>query len=122
MKNSLQTKIKKSRKEKDDVYARTYKGRYRELRNSSKKRKIKLGITYEEYVQLVAGATCFYCAEPIINTTGYSLDRLNNSKGYLLNNVVPCCRSCNEAKGRSFTFEEFIYITQCIKLFRAKNS
>lgn len=35
------------------------------------------------------------------------IDRKNNSKGYTLENAVPCCGQCNIAKA-SFTEHEFI--------------
>jgi hypothetical protein len=35
------------------------------------------------------------------------IDRVDNSRGYTPDNVVPCCRHCNMAKGRT-TYQEFI--------------
>ncbi len=34
------------------------------------------------------------------------VDRLDNAKGYTLENSVPCCKHCNIAK-RSMTVDEF---------------
>ena len=60
---------------------------------------------------------CHYCgSEPTpskghrkwaayVNTNG--LDRVDNSKGYLLHNVVPCCIRCNSAK-RDESVEDFL--------------
>lgn len=31
---------------------------------------------------------------------------LNNNKGHLKNNIVPCCYKCNTIKNNFFTFEE----------------
>lgn len=36
------------------------------------------------------------------------IDRVDNSKGYITSNVVPCCKFCNAAKGTS-TVTEFMY-------------
>ena len=36
---------------------------------------------------------CFYCGGP-----GYGIDRVDNLKGYELDNCVPCCSFCNEIK------------------------
>jgi hypothetical protein len=51
---------------------------------------------------------CFYCkAEPIqkCSWVGYDndfvyngIDRVDNSKGYEINNCVPCCIICNKSK------------------------
>ena len=35
------------------------------------------------------------------------LDRVDNEKGYTIDNVVPCCKHCNYAK-RNRSVEEFI--------------
>lgn len=35
------------------------------------------------------------------------IDRVDNSKGYELTNVVPCCKLCNQAKN-SLTVDEFV--------------
>lgn len=61
---------------------------------------------------------CHYCnIEPfvstkIINNNGAEhflyngIDRIDNNKGYVLNNVVPCCKQCNFAKYIQ-TYDEF---------------
>lgn len=41
------------------------------------------------------------------NFTYNGLDRVDNSKGHTLSNVVPCCKECNMAKGTR-TREEFL--------------
>lgn len=60
---------------------------------------------------------CFYCgAEPqSVRQSGIytgkficnGIDRVDNSKGYLPDNVVPCCKHCNRAK-RTRSVEEFL--------------
>jgi len=52
------------------------------------------------------------------------LDRVDNSKGYVVGNVVPCCRSCNRAKDTK-TYSEFTswVLRVCTHLnLTAKNS
>lgn len=41
------------------------------------------------------------------------MDRTNNSLGYTLSNVVPCCKTCNRAKGDK-NIEEFLEIIKRI--------
>ena len=51
---------------------------------------------------------CFYCGVAI-ETIG--LDRIDNSRGYEIDNVVPCCPICNYGK-LNRTFDEFIEYCQ----------
>jgi len=43
------------------------------------------------------------------------LDRKDSSIGYCMENVVPCCKECNQAKRDWFTFDEMIVIGAAIK-------
>lgn len=66
--------------------------------------KVKLNIKhYEELLQL----GCMYCGIDLESQNGYCLDRIDNSKGYLDDNVTPCCKDCNMAKGTR-SAEEFV--------------
>jgi 5-methylcytosine-specific restriction endonuclease McrA len=67
---------------------------------------------------------CYYCGEESSNYMIHSsvqngktyksnggihyngLDRVDNTKGYTIDNVVPCCKHCNSAKGK-LTVDEF---------------
>jgi hypothetical protein len=67
------------------------------------------GLSLEEYKRLCI-SPCFYCGASPSNTPGTKLlrasgvkksgiDRRDNKKGYEPHNCVPCCTSCNLAKG-----------------------
>ena len=70
----------------------------------------------KEQVHHLTEQSCSYCgARPTqtvstpFNTGFYiynGLDRVDNTKGYTIDNVVPCCKTCNFAKG-TMTLEEF---------------
>ena len=60
---------------------------------------------------------CYYCGGGASNLRRYSkdktiiakyngIDRVDNSKGYVSNNVVSCCKRCNRAKD-TMSKEEF---------------
>lgn len=59
-------------------------------------------------------SNCYYCNRKPSNWLFYNkfkymhtgLDRVDSSKGYALNNVVPCCKLCNQAKN-DLTVKEF---------------
>ena len=46
------------------------------------------------------------------------LDRVDNTKGYTMDNIVPCCKICNQAKGK-LTLQEF---QEWIRRIYAKNN
>ena len=85
----------------------------------AKARSIPFDISIEDYLPIVQ-QHCFYCGcLPFQksfqhNTTErdwslfvhQGLDRVDSSKGYTLENVVPCCKHCNTAK-MQMSVEEF---------------
>ena len=48
-----------------------------------------------EYFKRYYKANCFYC-DDILGTVGF--DRVDNTKGYTVDNTVPCCKMCNVMK------------------------
>ncbi len=75
-------------------YYQTLQGRYSQYKRSAKKRGLPFELTEEQFASLWQ-KNCSYCGDPI-ETIG--LDRINNTKGYVLDNVVPCCDTCNRMK------------------------
>lgn len=63
-----------------------------------------------EYITSQLDNKCVYCSYP---STG--LDRINNSKGHLQENCVPCCKECNIARMDNFTHKEMFIIGKAIK-------
>lgn len=72
----------------------TCHGRFIFLRNNAKDRNLNWTITEDEW-NVLWGKPCTYCADPL---PVLGLDRVDNLKGYMINNVVPCCKLCNQAK------------------------
>ena len=60
-------------------------------RGSDKKANRENDLTKEFIAEQIAGG-CLYCGESGIRMT---LDRIDNSKGHLMDNVVPACIRCN---------------------------
>lgn len=52
-----------------------------------------------------SGQKCHYCGET--DWTKLGCDRIYSSKSHTIDNVVPCCLSCNSKKG-SMSYEEFM--------------
>jgi len=50
-------------------------------------------LTQETFVELFNSA-CYYCAQE----TAAGLDRVDSARGYEVDNVLPCCKTCNYMK------------------------
>lgn len=91
---------------------RTYKREDRMTRvYRHRDRKNNLSVCDFDDVWLMENVTskpCIYCGK--IDTIG--CDRLDNTKGHTKDNVVPCCKTCNNLKNRFFTHEEFVKVVK----------
>lgn len=82
-------------------YKYPYKTIYSRLVKSAKKRNLELDISYEDFIEFTKQSECYYCGDDVEwvkhgkKATKYNLDRLYNNKGYLKDNCVVCCTSCN---------------------------
>lgn len=61
-------------------------------RHGAKRRGYVFNLTIEEFEQLTNN-TCYYCGKP-----SKGVDRWDNTKGYDIENCVPCCKRCNYMK------------------------
>ena len=68
--------------------------RYHQYQKSAQSRNIEFSLSTDEFLSFWQ-KPCTYCGAEI-ETIG--LDRLENHLGYVLGNVVPCCRDCNVMK------------------------
>lgn len=81
---------------------------FKRLVSQAKSRKIVFRLT-EAQVLAVGTQNCAYCGAPpqhqkwssrnqVYEVDLNGLDRIDSSKGYTIDNVVPCCARCNRAK------------------------
>ena len=88
---------------------------------SAKKRGYSFELTEEVFRELVE-SPCYYCGDvktsvrhAVVGTNGsyhcIGIDRIDNMQGYTLENVRPCCKQCNIAKGilSEQDFRDWIY-------------
>lgn len=90
-------------------YSKTPKSRYVHYRLDAHRKNRDFQLTMEQFMQFW-DATCHYCGDQIM---GVGIDRVDSTKGYTLDNVVPCCAHCNRIK-LDYSKEEFI--GRCIKI------
>lgn len=94
-------------------------------------RNIDWDLTEEEFDRLIT-QDCAYCGcapSMIAKGTGSrsgdfihgGIDRVDNTQGYFMGNVVPCCRVCNRAK-MAMSHAEFVAWIGRLVSFRTKRS
>ena len=69
-------------------------GRYTSIRRKALERGYSFNLTKDEFMTFW-NQDCYYCGDTI---NGIGIDRVDNKKGYLLSNCVPCCGDCNKMK------------------------
>jgi hypothetical protein len=77
---------------------KSFKHKYKTLLRSAKDRGFPVDLNLKHFEELL-DLGCQYCGTDLSLQNGYCLDRIDNSKGYTDNNVTPCCKECNLAKG-----------------------
>lgn len=95
---------------------------------SAEKRGYSFDIDYSFFTYLTQ-QNCYYCGtEPSgreFSKSGHEyifngLDRLDNNKGYSVENVVPCCKVCNAMKSNT-SYDQFVKQIQTIANHLKKN-
>lgn len=97
---------------------------YRSYKFDSKRhnRNYDFNLSFEEFINLTK-QNCYYCNKTplqickrkdtkgnLIEYIYNGIDRIDNDKGYELNNCVPCCKDCNRSKFRMKKLEFIHYI------------
>jgi hypothetical protein len=90
------------------VYKNSPKYKYSNLVNSANQRNYIWELSFEEFM-LFWQKPCIYGGHEI-KTIG--LDRVDNTKGYSIDNCVPCCTTCNRAKLKMGLEQFLIWIGQ----------
>lgn len=100
----------------------------RQYKSEAKKRGLEFLITDVEAHRIFT-SDCFYCGAPparVVVHPEYNgrfmasgIDRVDNNKGYIPGNCVPCCGTCNLAK-REMTVDEFLGWARRLANFQAE--
>lgn len=87
-------------------------------RCKDKKRGFECNITTDILLDMVKDGRCVYCGD--VHKLG--LDRIDNSKGHTLDNVVLCCYDCNTARNNNFSHEEMLELGKTIAAIKRKRN
>lgn len=106
---------------------------HQRIKESAKNRKLLFDLTKKSIIDIV-DLDCYYCGsspknEFILRRGGSSpitiiyqgIDRIDSELGYIIENIRPCCKLCNMAKGR-MTEKAFIsHLKNIIEYMDKKN-
>ena len=101
-KNSL--KCQERMKKYDKKRRQSMHGKYLRYRQKAKERDYVFALSEIDFALLIS-SPCYYCGKLQENFNG--VDRVDNRRGYILDNCVSCCEDCNKMK-MTRTKEEFI--------------
>ena len=87
----------------------------RDSKGSDKKYNRENDLT-KEFIEETVKDGCSYCGEKLLRMT---LDRIDNTLGHLMSNVVPACIRCNYTRG-SMPYQAWLCLADGMK--RAKEN
>ncbi len=87
----------------------------RNYKRNAKRRGLEYKLTDEQFRDITQ-KDCYYCGAKPNNSMNMpksngtyiynGIDRVDGNKGYIIDNIVPCCKTCNQAKS-DYNLEEF---------------
>ena len=70
---------------------------YTEYKNRASKKNLDFALSQDEYLSLIT-QDCYLCGKNSNSQHLNGIDRIDNNKGYMMDNVKPCCANCNYMK------------------------
>lgn len=95
--------------DKEKPIPRDMRNKFNHFRNNAINRGINFDLTKDQVYEL-CNKDCVYCGKKRC----LGIDRVDNSKGYTIDNVVPCCGCCNKMK---MDLEINFFIDQITKIY-----
>jgi hypothetical protein len=79
---------------------------YIEYKNRASKKNLNFGLSRDEYLCLIT-QDCYLCGKNSNSQHLNGIDRIDNNKGYSLDNVKSCCANCNYMK-KNYVLEDVL--------------
>ena len=96
------------------------KERYKFYENNAKRRNLNFDLTLEQF-DAITQKPCVYCGsynETYKDKPFSGVDRIDSNKGYVEENIVPCCDICNKMKGTLTTEQWLQHMQSILQYFR----
>lgn len=100
----------------EDSYAWWYR-RLEKIKYSARKRGLEFNLRVEDLKEIKNADTCYYCS---CVTDTITLDRKDNARGYVPDNVVPACYACNKLKSNIFNEAEMLIVGKAVKMYNKR--
>lgn len=84
--------------------------RWRKYKRGAKRRNLSFGLTKSQFLSF-EGLACHYCGKEV---RPISLDRVDNDRGYEMDNIVSCCYACNSLK---HVFDEEFFLDHVKRIY-----
>ena len=115
-----QAERRRQSREEDPSYIERLAHRYSNVQSRALHYGHAFTLTKEQFAALI-NQPCGYCGGATPKTSG-GLDRMDNTRGYELDNVIPCCVFCNKLKGARFTADEMHLLGATLRLIRERRN
>lgn len=112
-------KNKESIRSKQTLWKTSLQARYNSLLRYAASKNIECTLTFSEYELLVGPGVCHYHGGSLYlhYGTGYLIDRLDPKRGYIFDNCVPCCKTCNDIKGHDISAQDaYVMIRKLVEI------
>lgn len=104
-------KNKHKMRERLNVYYWTLVSQYHQYLKMAKKKNRDFTLTKKE-CEMFFNSNCYYCGDSYV---GLRMDRIDSNVGYQIDNVRPCCWTCNFMKNNLSENEFYEKIKQILK-------
>lgn len=88
--------------------------KYTEYKKSARRNNREFDIPFDKFGRMLK-SKCYYCGCYDKKSSIVGIDRLDNDKGYIKGNIVPCCIMCNLMKN---CLNEATFILFCVQIAR----
>ena len=106
------TKARKDKGVKRVKYDTKYSKQYISYMKRANRKGIAFDLTQETFDQMKQ-LECIYCGD-----TSTGIDRIDSNKGYVMDNIQPCCNTCNIMK---FNYTENKFLRHVEKIYKHIN-
>ena len=86
---------------------------YTEYKNRASKKNLDFVLSRDEYLSLIT-QDCYLCGKQSNSQHLNGIDRIDNNKGYMMENVKSCCANCNYMK-KNYILEDVF--NKCMEIY-----